>query len=168
MSENFDPFKIDQVTGDTIVDGDITKIEVVDPDGHPNRVLDRTEPFDINVEWCIEGTNGYQIALGAEASTGGDGWQVMAYGESMGPGPELLLETKEVAVGDYASQDAAGKTCYSVAVTVPANKLDEHLEDGASGVYKIVVVVFLNWQGAGGEDMIGFEEEKLILMESLA
>ncbi len=132
MSENFDPVRIDLVTGETIVDGDVNTVQVVDPDGHPNRVLDPDEDFNINVEWHIGGTNGYQMATGAEAA-GGVGWRVMAYGESMGPGPELEFGNEIVPVAAFDSQDADGKTSYKAEVLVPAGTLKEHLEGAPLG-----------------------------------
>ena len=61
----------------------------------------------------------------------------------------------------------AGVNCreYTVTVTVPANTLQEDSGD-VSGIYKLVVSVFLNSNlGSPGFDVTGFREGPIIKME---
>lgn len=163
MSERFDPVHIDKVTGVTLIDGAV-RARVIDPDGHPNQVLDPDGPFDIEVDWYIEGLVNYQLALGCAAQ--GARWRITAYGESIGPGPEAEIGQRLVPVPGFTSQTRM-RTDYSAKVTVPAGTLPENTPGGASGLYEISVVVFLNWRGPGGEDLIGFANARPILVENL-
>ena len=62
----------------------------------------------------------------------------------------------------------AGVNCreYTVTVTVPANTLQEDSGD-VSGIYKLVVSVFLNSNlGSPGFDVTGFREGPILKMEN--
>ena len=133
--------------------------------GAGNLVLNPNKPFDIKVKWKISG-NVAEIWLNALASKSPD-WVVTAYAESIGPGPEKILLAKKVPVLPLASANAPFK--YSTTLTVPANTLPEENPGNplVSGVYKLVVTVFLDSRfGAPGYDIVGFAEGPIVKMEN--
>ena len=69
----------------------------------------------------------------------------MAYAESVGPGPELLL-TEEAVTVDSAFDQLPNVWRWKHQLTVPANTLPEENPGpgGPSGVYKLVVTAFLD------------------------
>jgi hypothetical protein len=103
------------------------KVTVLDPDLDPNNVLDYDLPFHLDWEITLTGTVP-SFLFGS--------FQVEAYAESVGPGPEVSL-------GPQSSQ-ANGGLVYTGRITVPAQTLD-HAGLGvppASGVYQLVVTAF--------------------------
>ena len=64
----------------------------------------------------------------------GGQWDVAAYVEAIGPGPEQQ-------VGPTAVIPLNGSTTYSTVITVPANTLPNNLGPGQSGAYKVVVLL---------------------------
>jgi len=144
--------------------GEFTKVDVIDPalPGHVrNLVIDPSKPFEIVVEWKIEGSDVplYLTALDAT-------WSIEAFAESIGPGPDLHIASDTLSKG--TAPFPTTKT-YSKTLTVPANKLPEHDpgQDDPSGVYMLVVTVFLNSNiGAPGFDISGFHEGPMIRVEN--
>lgn len=145
-----------------LITGDITTVVVQDPaDTFPtfevgNHVLDRSKPFRVQVEWELDGllVPLWQSALAAQP------WNVSVYAESMGGGNEIRLGTETVTV-------VPSQRTYTATVTVPGNVLDEHQPNtNQSGVYKLVVAIFLNSTlGEPGFDMTGFSEGPFIQVE---
>jgi hypothetical protein len=144
--------------------GAFTKLDVIDPaiPGHVrNLVIDPRKPFNIEITWKIEGSDVplYLTALDAN-------WSVEAFAESVGPGPDLRIATGSVSKG---TAPFSTTETYSVTLTVPANTLPEHDpgQNSPSGVYMLVVTVFLNSSiGAPGFDIAGFHEGPMIRVES--
>jgi hypothetical protein len=101
----------------------------VDNNGAPGNVLEARLPFTIEVKWSVSPA----IAL----ILGGD-WEVKAYAEALGPGPELQL-------GATVIVPVNGGTQYSAVITVPPGTLpdlDPTLPNPpTSGAYKIVVLL---------------------------
>jgi hypothetical protein len=98
---------------------------IVDNNGLPAEVLEASAPFRIRVNWDV----GPLAAL----LLGGQ-WEVAAYVESIGPGPEKVLATTTLAV--------TGAQVYSATLTVPAGTLPNDPPAAVSaGVYKIVTVL---------------------------
>jgi hypothetical protein len=92
-------------------------------------------------------------------------WEVNAYAESLGAGPEVRLGTQSQDKNTFTA--CAGVNCreYTVTVTVPANTLQEDSGD-VSGIYKLAVSVFLNSNlGSPGFDATGFRESPILKME---
>jgi hypothetical protein len=98
---------------------------VNDNNGAPSTVLEAGLPFTIACNWSIS-------ALAA-LLLGGD-WQVAAYVESIGPGPEQ-------EIGAAVTVPLNGGTNYSATITVPANTLPDNPAPPNSGAYKVVVLL---------------------------
>ncbi len=158
MLSTFDPDK------GPLFQGEFGNLAVIDPalPGHVgNLVLDPTKPYTIRMKWEISGTD-VPLYLAALDPL----WQVAAFAESMGPGPEVRLGTSTVPV---TSGVADGTKPFGVVwehdLIVPAGTLPEDIADN-SGVYKIVATVFLNSSiGAPGFDIAGFAEGPLVRIE---
>jgi hypothetical protein len=133
--------------------------------GVGNLVIDPTKPFDILVEWEIDG-NIAELWLSALA-VASPNWVVTAYAESVGPGPELILVAQDVPVNPLPSANPPFK--YATTLTVPPNTLEEENPGDplVSGVYKLVVTVFLDSVfGSPGYDIMGFAEGQVIKAEN--
>jgi hypothetical protein len=145
-----------------LIEGEVKTFIVTDPAGTfppfevGNHVLDPTEPFDVSVSWSITGLLRplWLAALGGR-------WNVQVYAESVGGGPEILLARDDSVAADPTVFD------YSLKFTVPGGKLAEgNPGSNVSGIYKLVVAVFLNSNlGAPGFDMTGFQEGPIIQVE---
>jgi len=166
--DQFDP----QLPG--LMEGDVTSVVITDPQpfigGTGNRVVDPKNPFDLTIEWELFGQ---LVPLWLAALAGN--WDVSVYAESLGGGPEIRLGTVNVpttaTVACTVNQAKANCTKYSAKVTVPPNKLPEHVPGtDQGGIYKLVVAVFLNSGLAGipGYDLIGFREAMIIQVENPA
>jgi hypothetical protein len=84
MQTQFDPELVPD-----LFQGEFTSVLLDDPAiaGHvPNLVLNSQRSFSIHVSWKLTGT---QVPLYMAALT--DQWDVTAYAESIGPGPEVRL-----------------------------------------------------------------------------
>jgi hypothetical protein len=95
-----------------------------DNNGTPSSVLDAGTDITVQADWTIS-----QLAallLGGE-------WEVAAYAESIGPGPEAKLGAVTVPLN--------GGTSYSATITVPKDTLPNPPAAGESGAYKIVVLL---------------------------
>lgn len=148
-----------------LIEGDITSVAVVDPPSLPfqvgNLVLDPSKAFTLEVKWKVFGaiTPVWLAALD-------DRWEVNVYAESLGAGPEIRLGTQGRNKNNFAA--CAGVNCreYKVSVTVPPTTLEED-SGNVSGIYKLVVSVFLNSSlGSPGFDITGFREGPIIKMEN--
>jgi hypothetical protein len=148
-----------------LIEGDITSVAVIDPPSLPfqvgNLVLDPSKAFTIEVKWKVFGaiTPLWLAALDQD-------WDVNVYAESLGAGPEVRLGTETRDKNTFTA--CAGVNCreYTVTVTVPPNTLVEDNGD-VSGIYKLVVSVFLNSSlGASGYDVTSFREGPIIKMEN--
>jgi hypothetical protein len=156
--------------------GEFTDITLNDPANEfaplslSNLVVDRTKPFRLDVKWYVEG----QLAHLWLNALGGS-WNLEAYAESIGPGPEIRIAADSVSV---ASASISGtKHEYSANLTVPAFTLPEGNPGGnpatdPSGKYKLAVSCFLNSSlGIGnptvpGYDITGFVEGPIIRVEN--
>lgn len=146
-----------------LIEGDITTVVVLDPAGTfppfevGNHVLNRNDSFQINVEWKITG-----LLRPLWLSALGGNWNVQVFAESIGGGPEILLARDDSVPADPSRSD------YAVQLTVPPNALAEgNPGSNVSGIYKLVVSVFLNSDlGSPGFDMTGFNEGPIIQVEN--
>jgi hypothetical protein len=131
--------------------------------GRSNLVVNRAEPFDIEVNWRVFGNLVplWLTALSARTKN----WVVTAYAESQGPGDEVPLGSVDVPVGGpLFSQNET----YQAKLRVPAYTLPEENPGNRSqsGTYKIVVTTFLNSDlGPVGYDMMGYAEGPIIKVE---
>ena len=154
-------------SGFLTITGDFTStvlVEEVPAIGVGNLVLDPTREFKIKLDWAIDG-NVAELWLSALAIDSPD-WIVTAYAESVGPGPEQILVTKNVPVNPLPS--ANPPFAYSTTLTVPPFSLPEENPGDplVSGVYKLVVTVFLDSTfGSPGYDIMAFAEGPIIKVE---
>ena len=148
-----------------LIEGDITSVAVIDPPSLPfqvaNLVLDPSKEFTVEIKWKVFGaiTPVWLAALDQN-------WQVDVYAESLGGGPEIRIGDASLDKNTFAA--CAGVNCreYTTTVTVPADTLPQDSGD-VSGIYKLVVAVFLNSNlGAPGFDVTGFREGPIIRMEN--
>jgi hypothetical protein len=102
-----------------------------DNNGNPSTVLDAGLPFTVRADWTIS-----QPA----ADVMGGQWEVAAYVEAIGPGPEQQIGATSVVVLN-------GSTAYNTVIMVPPT-LPNNLGPGESGAYKVVVL--LTHRGEGG------------------
>jgi hypothetical protein len=160
--QQFDPNLPGPNPGDPdLIVGDITAVVVLDPGTFQpfdvgNKVLDPNKPFKVVVKWKISGLLRplWLTALGGK-------WNVQVFAESLGGGPELLVASDNTVDADPAKSD------FEATLTVPANTLPEgNPGSNISGIYKLVVSVFLNSTLPDpGFDMIGFSEGPIIQIE---
>ncbi len=99
--------------------------QVIDNNGAPSTVLEADQPFSINAQWTVSPL--------AALLLGGD-WEVAAYVESVGPGPEQQI-------GPTSVVPLTGATNYNTVINVPANTLPDDPGPGQSGVYKLAMVL---------------------------
>lgn len=146
-----------------LIQGDVTAVKVIDPASTfppfeaGNRVLDRKKPFEIAVEWNVTGP----LAPLWLFALRDNNWNVQAFAESLGGGPEILLAR------DDTVKPLFNVSNYSVTLNVAPLALDEgDPGSNTSGIYKLVVSVFLDSPiGLPGFDMIGFHEGPIIQVE---
>jgi hypothetical protein len=150
----FDPRKPGEM------EGAFKRVTVVDPAilGHaPNLVIDPTKDFTIEVEWEISGTE-----TDLHLNAGSANWVIAAYAESIGPGPEIILKEETEPRGPITTTNWS----HTLTVPAPSGLAEENPgASGPSGVYKIVVTVFLNATISGGYDIAGFHEGPMIKVE---
>ena len=164
MTARFDPnvpFDPSNPTG-LFIEGDMDVLAVTE---HPaigtgNLVIDPSKDFDIGVAWSVSGSAA-PIWLAALSSSD---WVVTAYVESVGPGDEKFIASTTVAVGTPGLSNS-----YAATLTVPKDTLKEENpgDPSQSGVYKVVVTVFLDSTlGPVGYDMMGYAEGPIIKAEN--
>jgi hypothetical protein len=98
---------------------------VIDNNGNPSTVLEANADFRIDVLWSIDPISA--LLLGGQ-------WELAAYVESIGPGPELQVGNTEVV-------PLNGTQNYAATIVVPAGSLPNNPSPPDSGVYKIVTVL---------------------------
>ncbi len=146
-----------------LIEGQITTFVVIDPARGlapfevGNHVLNADDSFDVTVKWEVTGLLRplWLAALGGS-------WNVQVFAESIGGGPELLIGRDDSVAADPLQSQ------YEVTFTVPPSTLQEgNPGDNVSGIYKLVVSVFLNSDlGAPGFDMTAFNEGPIIQVEN--
>ena len=98
---------------------------VNDNNGNPTTVLDAGQQFTIDAIWSIDPVSALLM---------GGRWELAAYVESIGPGPEQQ-------VGGTVLVPLNGGQAYAATVTVPSNTLPNNPSPPNSGVYKLVTVL---------------------------
>jgi hypothetical protein len=165
MTDRFDPNIPASGPTDPSIEGEFTGIVAITERpalGRGNLVVNRTQPFDIDVSWHVFG-NLVPLWLTALSQASPD-WVVTAYAESQGPGPEVTLGSVTVPVGGSFSFDQA----YNATISVPAFTLPEENpgNPNESGTYKITVTTFLNSAiSPSFYDMMGYAEGPVIKVE---
>lgn len=100
---------------------------VLDNNGSSSRVLEASKQIRIEAVWTIDAESARVL---------GGQWEVAAYVESIGPGPEQKIGPTQVVPVD-------GRTTYGAVILVPANTLPDNPGPPHSGVYKVVTVLEL-------------------------
>jgi hypothetical protein len=164
-TSSFDP-RIDTPPGTPVFIGQFNNVSIEQAGGVPgevsNMVLDPTRPFDINIEWQLDGhlfnVNGVLSSLDASKK-----WHIYVYAEKMGPGSDL-----QIYYGTQSGADvvAALPAKWTHKCTIAAGTLPGH--DPGSGMYKLSVVVFANTNIPGGQDIIGCYDGPIVLSENPA
>jgi hypothetical protein len=99
--------------------------QLIDNNGSPSSVLEASAPFTVHSTWSISPLAA--LLLGGQ-------WQLAAYVESIGPGPEQ-------EIGAAVTVALNGSTNYTADITVPANTLPNNPAPPASGTYKVVMLL---------------------------
>ena len=99
--------------------------QVLDNNGAPSSVLEAGQDFTIRARWRIDAVAA--LLLGGQ-------WELAAYVESIGIGPEQQVGPTEVVALN-------GGRNYSASITVPANTLPNNPQPPNAGVYKLVTVL---------------------------
>jgi len=166
MTDRFDPNIPPAGPTDPAIQGDFLGIVGITEQptlGKSNLVVNAAEAFELDVSWHVFG-NLVPLWLTA-LSVATKEWVVTAYAESQGPGEEKTVGTVTVPVGGPAfSLDET----FKAKIKVPAFTLREENpgDTTESGVYKIIVTVFLDSDlGPVGYDMMGYAEGPIIKVE---
>jgi hypothetical protein len=117
-------------------------VTVKDNNGAPSSVLEADTDFTIHAKWSID-------RYSAAALSGK--WELAAYVESIGQGPEKQI-------GLTAVVPLNGGTNYSATIKVPAGSLPDDPAPPTSGVYKLVTVLLLRGPFGKVSDVAGFVE----------
>jgi hypothetical protein len=98
---------------------------LIDNNGNPSTVLDAGQVIRINADWTISPLAA--LLLGGR-------FEVAAYVEAIGPGPEQQI-------GPTSTVLLNGSTSYSTTIVVPPSTLPNPPPAGQSGAYKVVVLL---------------------------
>lgn len=140
-------------SGNAFLHGTGPMTTVMDPDGTPNNILQENLGGSVKVDWGFSGAG--RFFLGPTQFT------VNLYAESVGPGPETLVGTVNIA----GTAHTAGPTWnYTATVTIPPGSLPAN-GPTASGVYRLTVLVN-NSIGGVRDAVAGFVEGPIIEMRS--
>ncbi|GAA1040458.1 hypothetical protein GCM10009557_61820 [Virgisporangium ochraceum] len=101
--------------------------KVLDNSVGTTNVLEASKPIKIEAVWQIDAESARVL---------GGRWEVAAYAESIGPGAEILMPPVQTV-------PLNGGTNYGTVIVVPPNTFPDNPAPGASGVYKIVIVLLL-------------------------
>jgi hypothetical protein len=121
-------------------------VTVKDNNGAPASVLEADQDFTIEAKWSIDKYSA--AALGGQ-------WELAAYVESIGAGPEKQI-------GTTAKVPLNGGTSYSATIKVPAGTLPDDPAPPTSGVYKLVTVLLLRGPFGKVSDVAGFVEGPML------
>jgi len=154
MSDTFDTLF---PKGGLGIDGAVTKFEIVDPDGNPNRVLEVTSDWSVNVEWHLFGSGVDCLA--------GD-WHVQVSLESMGDGYEGLVDP--IVKVPYSSFDPAASSpthCHwSLPSPIKITAAEMQARGIKPGVFKPIVLITYTNAAGKNRPMAGFRESSLITL----
>lgn len=154
MSDTFDTLF---PTGGLGLDGVVTKFEIVDPDGNPNRVLEITREWRVNVEWHLTGS-GVDCLAGT--------WHVQVSLESMGDGYEGLVDPiVDVPYGDFIPATSGPTHCHwklPQPISIMPNEMQA--KGIEPGVFKPIVLITYSNAAGKNRPMAGFREASLITL----
>jgi hypothetical protein len=141
----------------TELNGVVAKFEIVDPDGTPNRVLEITRSWSINIEWHLTGTG--------VTSLGGT-WHVRVSLESMGPGFEGVVDPiVDVPYGDYDPAMSGPTHCHwKLPQPITITPAEMQARNITPNVYKPVVLITYTNPVGQRQPMAGFWEGNLITL----
>jgi hypothetical protein len=154
MDQSFDPNR------PGLIEGEVTSVAIIDPVPVGNLVVDPTTAFEVAVEWRVLG-----LLTDLWLNSMDNDWSVQVYADSVGAGPETQIAATTKSKNDFVSGPGPSERQYSLVLQIPPNTLEEDSGD-VSGVYKLVVTVFLNSSIPGPFDMAGFREGPFIRVET--
>lgn len=100
---------------------------VLDNNASASTVLEASKAIRIEVVWTIDDESARVL---------GGQWEVAAYVESIGPGPERQIGPTRVVTLD-------GRKNYGTTIVVPPNTLPDNPAPPNSGLYKVATVLLL-------------------------
>jgi hypothetical protein len=108
--------------------GHMSTLVLTDPHGRtPDTIISMTDDWHLKVEWQFHGTMVRGGLVGGK-------WRVQAFMESIGPGDEMIVATKEVDIATGGVPDAFGRA-YSETFLIGPNI------PSSPGPYKLVTVI---------------------------
>lgn len=129
------------------LEGSVTTLTAIDPDGTPNKVVDADLDFKVKVSWTVSPAATAVLLDGK--------WTVRLFAESIGSGPEKGIGKVEV--------QADGGTSYTATITVAAGTLPPD-SDSEAGIYELAaVIVYRNTSGVLTE-MAAFRRGETVLV----
>jgi hypothetical protein len=157
---------MDVPPGNPVVKGDFTKVKLtqagVVPGTVSNMVIDSTQPFDIELEWQLDGNLTYVNMVLGNISPPND-WLIQVYAEKMGAGNDLQIYN---ATEPGATTVSSIPAKWSHTCKIGPGALPQHLP--GSGMYRLCTVVWANTNVPGGQDIIGCHEGPMVLSEEPA
>jgi hypothetical protein len=135
--------------------GVVAKFEIVDPDGTPNRVLETTREWHINIEWHLSGVG--------VTSLGGT-WHVQVSLESMGKGFEGMVDPiVNIPYADVDPTKSGPTHCHwNASMTITPTEMQN--KDIGPNVYKPVVLITYTNPAGKKQPMAGFWEGRLMTL----
>jgi hypothetical protein len=154
MSDTFDTLF---PPGSPALDGAVAKFEIVDPDGTPNRVLEITREWKVNVEWHLWGS-------GVDCL--GGTWHVQVSLESMGAGFEGLVDpVVDVPYADWDLTKSTPTHCHWVLPKPILITPNEMKGKGINpGIFKPTLLITYSNSAGNNRPMAGFSEGNLITL----
>ncbi|HEX4949781.1 MAG TPA: hypothetical protein VFZ34_24160 [Blastocatellia bacterium] len=129
------------------INGSITPSIITDPGQPPTDIIEAGVPFTVRVNWSV---NGPAVPMMA------GNWNVAVRFESIGPGPELLLNAPSVAftAGAFVPPFTRNYNNLGV-VNVPAGAL-------TAGAYSMVVLLTYTTPTGQPGPLAGVSDEKIV------
>ena len=103
--------------------------EVLDPGSNPANVIHVTDAWKVHVTWSVTGSLAPLVPATGK-------WRVRVYSESIGPGLDQVVASKDYDVSQEPL-DVTNTRSYDENLSIPANTL-------AKGLYKIVTVITID------------------------
>lgn len=122
-------------------------VTVKDNNGAPSSVLEADTDFTVEAKWSIDKYSA--AALGGR-------WELAAYVESIGQGPEKQVGKTQVVPLDGRT------TPYTATITVKAGELPDDPQPPMSGVYKLATVLIHRGPFGKVTDIAAFVEGPLL------
>jgi hypothetical protein len=137
-------------SGNAWLHGTGPTLDVLDPDGTPNNILDRPLGGTCIMRWAFTGPGRFFLPPTQ--------FTVSLYAGAIGPGPDQLVGTATVAGSAFTVVGLQWD--YTATIAIPANSLPAN-GPGASGVYRLTAVI-TNSVGGARDALGGFVDGPVI------